>query len=60
MTDIIQLSRSSVQRVPSYQLQINANNTKIDIKGWHSNIFCNPIFVLGQDESQGTTTENSG
>ena len=27
---------------------------------WHSNIFCTPIFVLGQDESQGTTTENSG
>ena len=24
---------------------------------WHSNIFCTPIFVIGQDESQGTTTE---
>ena len=29
-------------------------------RGWHSDIFCTPIFVLGQDESQGTTTENSG
>ena len=28
-------------------------------RGWHSNIFCTPIFVLGQDESQGTTTEKS-
>ena len=26
-------------------------------RGWHSNIFCTPIFVLGQDESPGTTTE---
>ena len=26
-------------------------------KGWHSNIFCTPIFVLGQDESQGSTTK---
>ena len=24
--------------------------------GWHYNIFCTPIFILGQDESQGTTT----
>ena len=22
-------------------------------RGWHSNIFCTPIFVLGQDESPG-------
>ena len=29
-------------------------------RGQHSNIFCTPIFVLGQDESQGTTTEKSG
>ena len=26
---------------------------------WHSNIFCTLIFVLGQNESQGTTTEKS-
>ena len=23
-------------------------------RGWHSNILCTPIFILGQDESQGT------
>ena len=27
------------------------------IKGWHSNISCMLIFLLGQDESQGTTVE---
>ena len=27
------------------------------IKGWHSNIFCTSIFILGQDESQGLITE---
>ena len=26
-------------------------------RGWHSNVFCTPIFILGQDEHQGTTTE---
>ena len=26
-------------------------------KIWHSNIFCTPIFVLGQDESQGSIAE---
>ena len=26
-------------------------------KGWHSNILCTPIFVLGQDESRGSITE---
>ena len=26
-------------------------------RGWHSNIFCTPIFLLGQDESQGSITE---
>ena len=26
-------------------------------KGWHCNIFCTPIFVLGQDESQGSNIE---
>ena len=25
--------------------------------GWHSNIFCTAIFVLGQGESQGSITE---
>ena len=29
----------------------------IENKGWHSNIFCTPIFILSQDESQETTTE---
>ena len=23
-------------------------------RGWHSNIFCTLLFVLGQDESQGS------
>ena len=27
-------------------------------KGWYSNIFCALIFVLGQDEGQGSITEN--
>ena len=31
-----------------------------ETRGRHSNRFCTPIFVLGQDESQGTTTELSG
>ena len=26
-------------------------------RGWHFNIFCTLIFVLGQDESQGSITE---
>ena len=26
-------------------------------RGWHSNMFCTPIFVLSQDESQGFITE---
>ena len=29
-------------------------------RGWHSNLFCTPIFVLGQGESQGTTAKKSG
>ena len=29
-------------------------------RGWHSNIFYTPIFVLSQDENQGTTTEIAG
>ena len=29
-------------------------------RGWHSNIFSTPIFVLSQDESQRTTTEIEG
>ena len=33
-----------------------ATRTTYGVTG-HSNIFCTPIFVLGQDESQGTTPE---
>ena len=29
-------------------------------KGWHSIILCTPIFILGQDEKQETTTEIVG
>ena len=29
----------------------------VSTRGWHSNILCTPIFVLGQDESQGSITE---
>ena len=29
-------------------------------RGWHSNIFCTPIFFLDQDESQRITTEIAG
>ena len=28
-------------------------------RGWHTNIFCTLIFILGQDESQETTTKIS-
>ena len=33
------------------------DKTLILSRGWHSNIFCTPIFILSQDESQGSITE---
>ena len=45
-------------QIDSYAYENGMSN--ILPKGWHSNIFCTPIFILGQDESQGTTTEKAG
>ena len=40
--------------------QIDLNTMLHSAREWHSNIFCTAIFVLSQDESQGTTTEIVG
>ena len=43
---------------PRFAFKIVTNSFNLHFfEGWHSNIFCTVIFVLGKDESQGTTTK---
>lgn len=35
-------------RHTEYHVAMNAKWCNVDTRGWHSNIFCTPIFVLGQ------------